>query len=187
MADSDTCLIASGAGQPLQADAVTASADYALSDHDLLAACRVDRFRSGGPGGQHASRTDSAVRLVHLASGAVTTCQDHREQPRNLMSALRAMRLELAATQRGGSDLTWLDPWRRQGRLIIGEGAEAYPRVAACLLDALEQHQGGLADAAATCGLTTSQLVRLLAAQGRIHTAANALRAAHGLGPMHVR
>ena len=65
------------------------------SDDDLFAACDVDTFRSGGKGGQHANKTESAVRLKHRASGVVVTSQQERSQHRNKQIALDELRRRL--------------------------------------------------------------------------------------------
>lgn len=65
------------------------------SDAELLAQCRVDTFRAGGPGGQHQNTTDSAVRLVHLPTGIRVTARDDRSQHRNRALALGRLRDKL--------------------------------------------------------------------------------------------
>ncbi len=158
-----------------------------LTDAALLAQCREEVTRAGGPGGQHVNKTASAVRLVHVATGVVVQCQDHRERLRNRTDALRALRLRLACTQRGVADAAVLTPWRRGRQLVIGANAQAYPQVVACVLDAMQQTAGDLAATAALLGISSSQLVKLLTADKEVHQAANGLRARHGHGPLLAR
>jgi len=65
------------------------------SDEDLLKECNVDTFRARGKGGQHLNKTESAVRLSHLPTGTVVTCQDERSQYQNKRKCLIRLREKL--------------------------------------------------------------------------------------------
>ena len=67
-------------------------AHWTLEDDALLAECRVETFRAGGPGGQHQNTTDSGVRLTHLPTGITVTARESRSQHRNRKLALGRLR-----------------------------------------------------------------------------------------------
>ena len=67
------------------------------SDEDLLKECNVDTFRAGGKGGQHLNKTESAVRMTHLPTGTVVSCQDERSQYQNKRKCLLQLREKLGA------------------------------------------------------------------------------------------
>lgn len=88
--------------------------DVEINPNDLV----IDTYRSGGAGGQHVNKTDSAIRITHLPSGIVVECQDERSQFKNRDKAMKMLRSKLLSAEREKQERAIADERKSQ----VGSG-----------------------------------------------------------------
>jgi peptide chain release factor 2 len=86
---------------------------------------RVDVYRSSGPGGQSVNTTDSAVRLTHIPTGIVVTCQNEKSQLQNKVSAMRVLQAKLLERKRS-EERAELDALKGEGGSSWGNQMRSY-------------------------------------------------------------
>lgn len=84
--------------------------EFEILDKDL----RVDTYRSSGAGGQHINKTDSAIRMTHLPTGIVVTCQDERSQLKNREKAMMILKAKLYEYYQGQKNKEYADNRKSQ-------------------------------------------------------------------------
>lgn len=157
----------------------------AMNADDLMQQCKVETFRSSGPGGQHRNKTDSGVRIVHHPTGVQATATERREQAVNRKVAMNRLRLNLALEVRGYFDILNEPTERWQARvqnqrLLINPKHVDFPALLAEVLDVLEQKKWEPKRAGILLGVTASQIVKFLRHEPRALSMVNAKRQTAG-------
>lgn len=163
------------------------------SDEELVRQCEVDRYRASGPGGQHRNKTESAVRVRHVATGVAAHADDSRSQHENKAKAVKRLRGALALAVREPVTLEGFvaDPALaalvRGGTAPLGEKTRqtaGYWVAMARLLDVFVAAGAEVAVTAERLGVTSSQLAKLLTHDEQVHRRVNELRTQRGLKPL---
>ena len=163
------------------------------TDAQLLAQCEVDRYRASGPGGQHRNKTESAVRLRHKPTAVSAIGEDSRSQHENKYAALRRLRTHLALQLREPITIEGFVPspmlagMLAKGTQPLGAKTRQTPPYWASmaqLLDVFVAHGGEVATTAATLGLSTGALSKMLMHDELVARVVNDERRRLGLRPL---
>jgi peptide chain release factor 2 len=118
--------------------------DVAVEEKDL----RIDTYRSSGAGGQHVNVTDSAVRITHVPTGIVASCQNERSQLQNKARAMQVLLAKLAERQREEREATLAAASGSAGQAAMGNQIRSYVMAPYQLVkDLRTNHETGNVDA----------------------------------------
>jgi RF-1 domain len=161
-----------------------------LSLDQLEAQCDLRMTRRSGPGGQNRNKVETAVVLTHRPTGLVAEAAERRSQIENRREALFRLRLKLALEIRTPDDSAPYVPsplWRsrlRGGKVVVNPEHDDFPALLAEALDVLTAFQLDVKPAAEALGCSSTQLVKLLAAEPRALGWLNTQRGLAGLHPL---
>jgi hypothetical protein len=158
----------------------------ALAPADLLADCKTQRQRRGGPGGQHRNKVETAVVITHRPTGAIGAASERRSQDLNRQAALHRLRIALALAIRcqvaPGSTPSSLWQQRFRGsKLAVSPQHDDFPALLAEALDRLASCDVDCTAAAGQLGISASRLVKFLRLEPAGLEWLNARRAEKGL------
>jgi peptide chain release factor 2 len=93
-----------------------------IADKDI----RVDVYRAGGPGGQGVNTTDSAVRITHMSSGLIVTCQNERSQIKNRATAMKILKARLYEVEKDKKRAEMEKYYGEKGQIGWGRQIRSY-------------------------------------------------------------
>lgn len=93
-----------------------------INEDDL----RIDRYRAGGPGGQHVNTSDSAVRITHLPTGIVVQCQNERSQHKNRKTAMSMLKSRLYQQMQREREEALANAYNEKGEIAWGNQIRSY-------------------------------------------------------------
>lgn len=160
-----------------------------LDEESLMARCKVRRQRRSGPGGQHRNKVETAVVVVHVATGVRGEASERRSQEENRRRAIFRLRVNLAIEVRYPVDLSTASPsdlWRsrcQEGKVAVNPGHADFPALLAEALDALASVEFEVRPAAEWLACTPSQLVKFLQLEPQAIEVVNRERRQSGKSP----
>jgi hypothetical protein len=160
----------------------------ALALEALARDCRVSTTRRSGPGGQHRNKVETAVVIEHLPTGICGEASERRSQDLNKQLAWFRLRLKLALAVRSEAMLAQpSELWRSRakgGKLSVSCEHPDFPSLVAEALDQAAADQFDLPKSAERLGVSTTQLVRLLAQEPAALLLVNNERKQRNLRPL---
>jgi hypothetical protein len=160
-----------------------------LPEEDLLKHCTLGRLRTGGPGGQHRNKVETAVLITHEPTGLKAFASERRSQIENKQVAIKRLRHTLAVEMRMGAPNGEIGSalWRsrvKNGRISVNPEHRDYPALLAEALDVLASAAWDPKKAALRLNVTSTQLVRLIADHAPALAKVNAERTSRGGRPL---
>ena len=167
-----------------------------LKADDLMRSCEIKHTKGSGPGGQHRNKVQTAIVVTHTPTSLTGSASESRSQQSNLGNAIFRLRLRLALKCRTGvvaaddgvlpsvePSALWASRTQGGGKLAMNANHADFPSILAEALDCI-WWQGEVKAASEALGVSTSQMVKLLAKEPAALQLTNGLRASNGLPPL---